>query len=349
KMFGRQLELVILLVLATMATAQVGFQARELENNKLVVELPTVNFTRLYNALSLSPLYTKLLNLTSKTGLISALETATDTRTTPEAVNLRQALLTQTLAASLLQNGLRYRLTPQVPTGYLGGVPTLATNTLTRTGTPTLNNLITGQVPTGVNGLQIYGGNYAPQLGANYGTRFGNGYGYPGVQQIIGLNNLNNIPGLRVQELPYSVLENNGGLYTLYNDYNNRRRQGYRRRGSHRDRYSSEIDGYRQWLRNRYSSQRYDNSPKYHRYGYGQQNVNSYGQDDYGDDEDDYADPSETDFAEGDDFGDDYEDGDDLWRKANADTQSKLKQKKASNKEKKRIEPEQQSQQRSKR
>ncbi|KAH8371166.1 hypothetical protein KR093_006364, partial [Drosophila rubida] len=339
KMLRHQLKLVILLVLAALAMAQLYEQARELENNKITVELPTVNLTRLYNALSLNPIYTKLFN-TSKSPLTTALATVTATRTPEETVDLRQAIVTQTVAAPLLQNGIQYTLTPQTVSGYFSSVPNVATNTVTRTETPSLADLLAAQLPNGINGLQIFGGNFGSQLTPNYGLRPGTGFGYPG-SQIIGLNNLNNIPGLRVQELPYSVLQGNAGLYNLYNSYNNRRREAYRRRGSHRDQYYSDLAGYRQWLRNRYGAQGYAGYPSYSRLqggglGYVQQSVSSYSQaGDYDDEEeDDYAEANGDEFVEGDDFGDDYENGDDLWRKANGDTQSKAKSNKGSQKHK---------------
>ncbi|KAH8260959.1 hypothetical protein KR044_001115 [Drosophila immigrans] len=368
-MLRHQLESLILLLLAALAMAQhVRVQPRELESNKLTVELPSLNLTRLYNVLNLNPFYTKLFNV-SKVPVTSDLTTVTATRTPADTVDLRQTILTQALATPVIHNGIQYTLTPQAANGYFNTVPNLGLNTITRTETPTpsLTDLLaSAQLQSqGINGLQILGQQVTPSLG----LRPTNSYGYSGLNQLIGLNNLNNlnnIPGLRVQQLPYSVLQGNNGLYNLYNSYNSnrRRRPVYRRPSSNRDRYygSSDMDRYRQWLRNRYAAQAYASSPSYQRIqrkrlGYRQQSVHRYGQDEgsyYGDEVNDYGD----DYAEGDDFGDDYENGEELWRKASDDdteSQPKLKQaktkaNKASGKQKKKlIEAKQQSTQRSKR
>lgn len=172
------LLLLLLLVLAAAAESKSIAAPQELRQaNRVVLELPTINFTRIYNEVPLinfSRLYNRLFN---------------STKAKPEEDNLKaeEEAVTQG---------------PQLP---------FASNDIYD---PTSGRQLSGQVlnvqiPNQANAQQVFssigGYNYGGGGGGvAAGIGFGGGYGYnfPDYAQIYGSSHYNSIPGLQVYQQP---------------------------------------------------------------------------------------------------------------------------------------------------
>lgn len=333
----QQLELLLLLAitLGTVTDAVWAQQElREADHNRLVLELPSINFTRIYNEvplINLGRLYSRLFNTTKE-------KPVEMTAVKPEeAVGQRQEPTAQPVV-----------VLPYPVNGFYDPASEIQRS----------NQVLNIQIPNQPNGQQLFGGfgyAYGPGSGSGpgpgpvpahahvhayghadehgSGSGYGYGYGYPDYSQIYGSSNYNSLPG--VQVLPQPSYSSNAGFgasnfYNYVNLNNEAIRRGYRRRGYElhnadfndgRSQLYADFAPYRQWLQ-RQSQQLNAQQQQLAYEDYDEEQEDCLGlanefdeADDYGVDE--YADIDEA----------DYGDGDDLWRQSDAGYKSKTKTK----------------------
>ncbi|KAM8711308.1 hypothetical protein ACLKA7_000448 [Drosophila subpalustris] len=304
------------------------------EPNRVVLELPSINFTRLYNDMNLINVYNKLVSSMKGKPSDPAVPTVSDN---DKPLKSEQPIIRQSGIQRIYLNDL---ITGRNPSGQT--IDTLRQRPVYRSnpenlyaqysqlyGLTSLNSVIPG---LNVQQLQYP---YYSGAGYNFGSQSRPSLDslYAEYNQKYGLASLSNvIPGLSIQEIPYSQLSAVGAPYNYYSLINNRpyyhnyHNHDHQRYDSSAYQDRAEIAAFRRWLITRYGQRGSVNSPGFQGLG-AQEDIDSY------QDVDDFADG----YGEGDDFG--------LWREANAKTETKTKQRKTSKRLKKNSERKQRQQQ----
>ncbi|KAL7735332.1 hypothetical protein ACLKA6_015720 [Drosophila palustris] len=324
-MFIRKgMQIMVTMVLLGLVMGQEEEELRAVEPNRVVFELPSINFTRLYNDINLINVYNKLVSSMKGKPSTPAVPAVPDVAAdepmkSEQPIIRRQSGIQRIYLNDLIRNrnpsGQTVDTLRQRPVyGYHRPNPeNLYAQYSQQYGLTSLTNVIPGL------NVQQLQNPYSSAAGYNFGSH--NNFGsrpsldslYAEYNQKYGLASLSNIiPGLRIQEIPYSQLSGVGAPYNYYNLINNRpyyqnhnhnhnyhHHQGY---GSPAYQDRAEIAAFRRWLISRYGQRGSVNSPGFQGLS-GQEDIVSY-QDDYLNGEvDDFADGNGDDFGEGDDFG----------------------------------------------
>ncbi|TDG48906.1 hypothetical protein AWZ03_004590 [Drosophila navojoa] len=298
-----QLQLLLLLLVLVAAAdsksiaAQQELRQAHPNPNRVVLELPTINFTRIYNErplMQISRLYNRLFN---------------STKEKPEANNVHKEDEEEAAAAAAAARRQQSRWPYPWNDIY----------------DPVSGRQLNVQIPNQANGQQFYGSlggfNYGAGAvaGLGFGTGTGQGYGFtfPGYPQIFGSGDYNKVPTVQVFEQSGFGIGSPSNYYNLI--------------ATNNDQLNDVLAPYQQWVLQQQLLSPQPALPYDGGLDYGEELEDVEVDNDFGYDKDDDEDEDEYDLDEYDDYGDGQdEDEDELWRQADAD--SKVKRKKNQNK-----------------